>query len=157
MIDSYLQNQNISNNIILNNPNYNPKYKNQINKKDMNESYSSSDEDKNETIDNKFNDSSSSLEIVEVPKPKEDMSNLQLFNKEYNNMFQIKNHNNSEINLNKNKLHFSEKDKNDKTTQRHLSRAISGNIFPLHKYTNIAFGNVKINFERIGHKPSINK
>ena len=157
MTDSYLQNQNISNNILLNNQNYNPKYKNQNIKKNMNESYSSSDEDKNETIDNKFNDSSSSLDIIEVPKPKEDKPNFQQFNKEYNNILQIKNRINSEINLNKNRLNFFEKDKKDYTIQRHLNRAISGNILPLHKNTNIIFRNIKINFDRIGYKSSFNK
>lgn len=157
MTDSYLQNQNISNNILLNNPNYNQKFQNQINKKDMNENYSSSDEDKNETIDIKFNDSSSSLEIVEVPQQKEDITSFQQLNKEYNDILQKKNRNNSEINLNKNRLNFSEKDKKDNTTQRHLNRAISGNILPLHKNTNIVLGNIKINFERAGYKPSISE
>ena len=157
MTDSYLQNQNLSNNIILNNPNYNPKFKNPIKKKDLNESYTSSDEDKNETIDNKFNDSSSSLDIIEVPNSKEDMSNLQKYNKEYNNAFQIKNRNNSEIDIKKINPNLFENNKNDNTTQRHLNRAISGNILPLHKNTNISLGNIKINFERIGYKPSINK
>jgi hypothetical protein len=154
MTDSYLQNRNISNNIILNNPNYNPKYQNQIIKKDMNESYTSSDEDKNETIDNKFNDSSSSLDVIEFPKSREDISNIQQFNKKYNNNLHLKTRNNSEINLNKSNENFFEKDKKNNIIQCHLNRAISGNILPLHKNTNIVLGNININFERIGYKPS---
>ena len=58
MTDSYLENQNISNNIISNKQNNKLHDKKPSLNKDELEIYSSCDEDKNETIDNQINDES---------------------------------------------------------------------------------------------------
>ena len=74
MIDTYLNDQNISNNIIIKKPNESNKQKRIFISSEKSMSYSSSVDDKNETIDNQINDSTSSfdyadtLRVSEIPK-----------------------------------------------------------------------------------------
>ena len=74
MMDTYLNNQNISNNIIIKKKDESNKYKRIIISSEKSMSYSSSVDDKNETIDNQINDSTSSfdysdtLRVSEIPK-----------------------------------------------------------------------------------------
>ena len=146
MNDTYIQNQNISNNIIFKNPNNNSKVKITIKKKENIDIYTSSDEDKNETIDNKVNDSSTSLDIEEVPKLEEEIDHLDKFNKAQKYFQKANNQNAANISRNKSKATIISNDLKCLTNQHHLSRAISGNILPLHRNTNITLGNDKNNF-----------
>ena len=74
MMDTYLNDQNISNNIIIKKKDETNKYKRIIISSEKSMSYSSSVDDKNETIDNQINDSTSSfdysdtLRVSEIPK-----------------------------------------------------------------------------------------
>ena len=74
MMDTYLNDQNISNNIIIKKKDESNKYKRIIISSEKSMSYSSSVDDKNETIDNQINDSTSSfdysdtLRVSEIPK-----------------------------------------------------------------------------------------
>ena len=74
MVDTYLNDQNISNNIIIKKKDETNKYKRIIISSEKSMSYSSSVDDKNETIDNQINDSTSSfdysdtLRVSEIPK-----------------------------------------------------------------------------------------
>ena len=150
MADSYLHNQNISNNIILKNPINNFKGKKSFKNKDINESYSS-DGEKNETIDiNKLNDSSTSLDIEEVPKVEEDLDHLKKFNNEKDinlpeKIPKIANRtrNNIKGNIFSNDLNFL-------TSEPHLTRAISGKIIPLPRTTNVVLGNENKNIDKFG-------
>ena len=73
-MDTYLNDQNISNNIIIKKKDESNKYKRIIISSEKSMSYSSSVDDKNETIDNQINDSTSSfdysdtLRVSEIPK-----------------------------------------------------------------------------------------
>ena len=74
MIDNYKNDQNISNNIIIQKSNESNKQKRIFISSEKSMSYSSSVDDKNETIDNQINDSTSSfdysdtLRVSEIPK-----------------------------------------------------------------------------------------
>ena len=74
MIGTYLNNQNVSNNIIIQKPDESNKQKKIMISSEKSISYSSSVDDKNETIDNQINDSTSSfdysdtLRVSELPK-----------------------------------------------------------------------------------------
>ena len=74
MMDTYLNDQNISNNIMIKKKDESNKYKRIIISSEKRISYSSSVDDKNETIDNQINDSTSSfdysdtLRVSEKPK-----------------------------------------------------------------------------------------
>ena len=74
MIDTYLNDQNISNNIIIKKSDVKNNQKRIIISSEKSMSYSSSVDDKNETIDNQINDSTSSfdysdtLRVSEIPK-----------------------------------------------------------------------------------------
>ena len=74
MIGTYLNNQNVSNNIIIQKPDESNKQKRIMISSEKSISYSSSVDDKNETIDNQINDSTSSfdysdtLRVSELPK-----------------------------------------------------------------------------------------
>ena len=74
MMDTYLNDQNISNNIMIKKKDESNKYKRIIISSEKSMSYSSSVDDKNETIDNQINDSTSSfdysdtLRVSEKPK-----------------------------------------------------------------------------------------
>ena len=150
MTDTYLHNQNISNNIIISKPNYNYKIKKPINERYSNKSLSSSDEEKNETIDNQINDSSTSLDIEEVPKPDEEIEHIQNFNKEKKNILQLNHKNNCYTSRNNCKSKNFSNDINSLTNKpHHLGRAVSGNIVPLQMKTNIFLGNDKNFFEKI--------
>ena len=125
MTDTYLQNQNISNNIIFNKPKDNIHGKKSLKNKDNNESYSSSNEERNETIDNKINDSSTLLDIEEVPPPDQDIDHLQQFNKENKNIYYINYQNKTNsLSRNKNNVKIMAKKMNSLTSQHHLNRAI---------------------------------
>ena len=125
MSDSYLQNQNISDNIIVNKSNVNSKFKKTIKKNYSPESLGSSDEEKYETIDNQVNDSSTSLDIEEVPKLEEEIDHIQNFNKEQKQILQLSDKTYGEISRN-NKSKQNPNDINSLTTKSpHLSRAVS--------------------------------
>ena len=158
MTDTYLQNQNISNNIIFNKPKDNIHGKKSLKNKDNNESYSSSNEERNETIDNKINDSSTLLDIEEVPPPDQDIDHLQQFNKENKNIYYLNYQNKTNsLSRNKNNVKIMAKKMNSLTSQHHLNRAISGNIIPLPKNTNFILGNNNNNNIGInGYKRGIN-
>ena len=155
MTDTYLQNQNISNNIILNRPKDNYKGKKLIKNKDNNESHSSSNEDKNETIDNKINDSSTSLDIEEVPLPEQDIDHLQKFNNQNKNIYNLNYENRSNSSRNKNNVKIVSKKINSLTAQHHLNRVISENRIPLPQKTNYILGNNNQIFDQMGYKRAI--
>ena len=66
MIDTYLNDQNVSNNIIIPNKGQNDNKKKIILCSEKSMSYSSSVDDKNETIDNQINDSTSSFDYADT-------------------------------------------------------------------------------------------
>ena len=66
MIDIYLNDQNVSNNIIIPNKGQNDNKKKIILCSEKSMSYSSSVDDKNETIDNQINDSTSSFDYADT-------------------------------------------------------------------------------------------
>ena len=66
MIDTYLNDQNVSNNIMINNKGQNSIKKEIILSTEKSISYSSSVDDKNETIDNQINDSTSSFDYSDT-------------------------------------------------------------------------------------------
>ena len=148
MTDTYLHNQNISNNIILKSPIISIKEKKQYKNKDNIES-DSSDGEKNETIDNnKINDSSTSLDIEEIPKLDEDIDHLKKFNKYSKNNFPSKIpavENRSRNNI---KTKIFSKNLKFLTNEPHLTRATSGNIIPLPRATNIIFRNEIKNIDK---------
>ena len=147
MTDTYLQNQNISNNIIINKSNDMPKFKKSFKKRYPPQSLNSSDEEKYETIDNQVNDSSTSLDIEEVPKLEEEIDHIQNFNKEQNQILQYNDKTYDEISRN-NKSKQSSNDINSLTTKNpHLIRAVSGKLLPLQTKTNMIFGNDKKLFD----------
>ena len=69
MLDTYLNNQNISNNIIIPNSFDSNKKKKLIPISEKSISYSSSVDDKNETIDNQINDSNSYFDFQDKEIP----------------------------------------------------------------------------------------
>ena len=147
MTDTYLQNQNISNNIIINKSNDHSKFKKSFKKRYSPESLNSSDEEKYETIDNQVNDSTTSLDIEEVPKLEEEIDHIQNFNKEQKQILQLNDKTYGEISRN-NKSKQSSNDINSLTTKSpHLSRAVSWKILPLQMKTNMILGNNKNFFE----------
>ena len=66
MIGTYLNNQNVSNNIIIQKPDESNKQKRIMISSEKSISYSSSVDDKNETIDNQINDSTSSFDYSDT-------------------------------------------------------------------------------------------
>ena len=130
MNDTYLKNQNISNNIILNKANIISRKKSPLLNKDKNDSYSSSDEDKNETIDNKINDSSFFLGMEELPLPKDNLRNINK-SKQINKQISVfKIQKNDNYSRNKNSTKDFPKN-NYLTEDRRLTRPISGKIITL--------------------------
>ena len=139
MNDTYLNNQNISNNIILNNPKYSFKGKKSLLNRGSIESYTSYDGDNNETIDNRINDSFSSLALEEVTQREEDIDHLRRFHQERKKIPIPFNQNRR----NKNNVNNSFNGVNPLTVDKHLTRATSGKIIPLPRNTNVTFENEK--------------
>ena len=147
MTDTYLQNQNISNNIIINKPKDNSKFNKSFKKRYSKEILSSSDEENYETIDNQINDFSTSLDVEEVLKQEEETDNIQNFKKEQRQISQLTNRAYGETCRNSKSKQISN-DLNGLTTKSpHLSRAVSGKIFPLQMTTNMVLGSDKKFFE----------
>jgi len=151
MNDTYLNNQNISNNIILNNPKYSFKGKKSLLNRGSIESYTSYDGDNNETIDNRINDSFSSLALEEVTQREEDIDHLRRFHQERKKIPIPFNQNRR----NKNNVNNSFNGVNPLTVDKHLTRATSGKIIPLPRNTNATFENEKKLIENYGYKRSI--
>ena len=137
MTDSFLENQNISNNIISN------KQKNKLHdkkpslNKDELENYSSCDEDKNETIDNRINDESLFTNVNEEITKKENPNNVETSNKKskiFSN-FNKQKKNVSSRNNNQNLVDSNET--NILNTQKTLNKPISPKILSLQRETNI--------------------
>ena len=176
MTDTYLTNQNISNNIIINKQ----KQKKPLEHKEKKpifirasfESYTSYDGENNETIDNRINDSFSSLTFDDISQnEEEDIDHLQKFrqekkkiplpssNKLKSGSKAIIKNNNKNKNFNKvtvstltveNNKNFGEQEKNKEKNEKQLNRAISGNIIPLPKKQKI------INTNNVQNKNSTN-
>ncbi len=150
MTDIYLNKENISNNIIINKLNYNRKEKKSIINRGSVESYTSYDGDNNETIDNRINDSFSSLNQEDPTQKEEDIDHLRRFHQEkkkiplpYNQSFKFK------------KLNNISKGHNKLTVDKTLNRAISGKIIPLPRKTNLILWKDKQPLDNFGYKRSI--
>ena len=155
MKDSYLNNQNISNNIIINKPNFKFHVKQSSMNRDSLESYTSCDGDKYETIDNRINDSLSSNDFEEMQKQEEDIDHLAKFHKDNNiaSNYNKQNKNRNSRNLNKKSNDLSQL--NYITSQETYNKPISGNILPLPRKTNIVVSNDMNISEKLGYKRSI--
>ena len=151
MSDTYLNNQNISNNIIINNPNCIHKEKKSLINRASFESYTSYDGDNNETIDNRINDSFSSAAQEETAQKEEDIDHLRRFHQEKKKI-PLPYNQNGKI---KNSIKNVPKGINPLTVDKHLNRAISGKIIPLPRKTNVALGNELRSFDNFGYKRSI--
>lgn len=155
MKDSYLNNQNISNNIIINKPNFKFHVKQPSMNRDSLESYTSCDGDKFETIDNRINDSLSSNDFEELHKQEEDIDHLAKFNKENNFASNYNKQNKNKISRNENQKSNDSSQLNCLTSQNSFNKPISGNILPLPRKTNIIATNDKNISEKLGYKRSI--
>ena len=155
MKDSYLNNQNISNNIIINKPNFKFHAKQLSMNRDSLESYTSCDGDKYETIDNRINDSLSSNDFEDIQKQEEDIDHLAKFHKD-NNL--VSNYNKQNKNRNSRNTNQKSNDSNQincLTSQNSYNKPISGNILHLPRKTNIIGSNDMKISEKFGYKRSI--
>ena len=141
MADSYLKNQNISNNIISNNQNNKLHDKETSLNKDELESYTSYDGDKNETIDNRINDDSLSSNDNEKINKKEDLNNIENSNKKSKIISNFNNQKRSLNNGNKNQNLVDSNKVNNLNTQKTFKKPISPNILSLKRETNIVLPN----------------
>ena len=155
MKDSYLNNQNISNNIIINKPNFKFHAKQPSMNRDSLESYTSCDGDKYETIDNRINDSLSSNDFEEMQKQEEDIDHLAKFHKDNNIISDCNKQNKNRNSRNSNKKSNDSSKLNSLTSQNSFNKHISGNILPLPRKTNIIFSNDMKKSENFGYKRSI--
>jgi hypothetical protein len=139
MRDNFLNNQNISNNIIVKKPSNNHSKTNKFISNNNIDNYSSSDEDKNETIDNKNNDSSFSLGIEEVPppSPEDNYEHLQKNNYKKPNTSFYNNQNNDNIIRNKSDTNIFTKIINFLTEDKPLNRVFPKKILPLSNIKNL--------------------
>ena len=140
MADSYLKNQNISNNIISNNINNKLHDKEPSLYKDELESYTSYDGDKNETIDNRINDDSLSSNDNEKINKKEDPNNIEN-NKKSKIISNFNNQKKSLNNGNKNQNLVDSNKVNNLNTQKTFKKPISPKILSLQRETNIVLSN----------------
>jgi hypothetical protein len=155
MKDSYLSNQNISNNIIINKPNFKFHVKQSSMNRDSLESYTSCDGDKYETIDNRINDSLSSNDFEEMPKQEEDIDHLAKFHKDNNIPLNYNKQNKNRNSRNSNKKCNNSKQLNCLTSQNSFNKPISGNILVLPRKTNIILSNDMKISEKFGYKRSV--
>ena len=155
MASSYLNNQNISNNIISRKKNYKYKEKHNFFNKDINDSYSSCDNDINETIDNRINDSFSFSGIEEIPQQNKVIDHLKKFKKEKkNNLNNNKGNNNKIIRF---KKQPTNKPKNINLTVKNnnFNRKNSGKIVSLPRKTNQVLSGIKKIPDSLGYNRSI--
>ncbi len=155
MKDSYLNNQNISNNIIINKPNFKFHVKQSSMNRDSLESYTSCDGDKYETIDNRINDSLSSNDFEEMRKQEEDIDHLDKFHKDNNITSNCNKQNKNRNSINSNKKSNDSNQLNYLTSQESYNKPILGNILPLPRKTNIIVSNDMKISEKFGYKRSI--
>ena len=137
MKDSYLENQNISNNIISNKQNNKLHVKRPSLNKDELENYSSCDEDKNETIDNRINDESLLSNSNEEITKKEEANNSENYNKKSKIISNFNKQKKSLINKDKNQKLVESNEKNNLNTQKNFNKPISPKILSLQRETNI--------------------
>ena len=154
MTDSYLNDQNISNNIQINAQKKKLRPMNSNHKRDSIESYSSSAGDINETIDNRINDSCFSIDIKDLTNPNEDIEHFQKF-KKINNNIPFKRKKPIIEKYKKDKTKIPSKEEKSLTLKHHLAKSESGNLFQFPRKAIIQFGNVKNNVEKIVFKSSI--
>ena len=137
MKDSYLENQNISNNIISNKQNNKLHEKTPSLNKDEIENYSSCDEDKNETIDNRINDESLFSNGNEEITKKEEANNVENYNKKSKIFSNLNKQKKSLINRSKNLNLVESNETNNLNTQKAFNKSISPKILSLQRETNI--------------------
>ena len=137
MTDSYLVNQNISNNIISNKQNNKLHDRKPFPKKDELENYSSCDEDINETIDNRINDESLFSNFNEEIAKKEDANNVENSIKKNKIIFNFNKQKKNLSNINKNQNLVDSNETNNLNTQKSSNKPISPKILSLQRESNI--------------------
>ena len=155
MTSSYLNNQNISNNIISRKKNYKYKEKHNFFNKDINDSYSSCDNDINETIDNRINDSFSFSGIEEIPQQNKVIDHLKKYNKEKKNIPNYNKGNNNKIIRFKKQPTNKPKNINLTVKNNNFNRKNSGKIVSLPRKTNQVLSGIKKIPDSLGYNRSI--
>ena len=148
MKETYLENQNISNNIVFDKSNNVYKENQQNIEKDNNESDNSYDSDKNETIDNRINDSYFSDIKKEIQLQEVEKDNLQENDEEKNNIHIYNKKNNLNNTRDKNKTLNNLKETNILTD-------IDNNIRTLPMKTNTILSINKKISEKFGNKKTV--
>ena len=150
-----MNNQNISNNIIINKQNFKFHVKQSSMNRDSLESYTSCDGDKYETIDNRINDSLSSNDFEDIQKQEEDIDHLAKFHKDNNITSNYNKQNKNRNSRNSNKKSNNSNQINYLTSQESYNKPISGNILRFPRKTNIIISNDMKISEKFGYKRSI--
>ena len=143
MTETYINNQNISNNIIINNPNYNQIVKKTTENKTSLESYPSYNGNNNETVNNKINDPFSALTLEDPNQKEEDIDHLRRFHEGKKNIQKIPFPYAQSGKFTINPKHYSKVINPITVDNKLLNRSTSGKIISLPKNTNAVIPNEK--------------